>query len=59
MCIIIDEREQPLFEKRKQTTENAASFSCIQLSKKVLNLGDILIQTNDEKDVLLIERKTL
>lgn len=58
MRIIIDEREQSLFEKCKLTIENNPLFACIQLSKKVLNLGDILIQTNDEKEVLLIERKT-
>jgi hypothetical protein len=29
------------------------------LVKKVLDLGDILIQTDDDKDVMLIERKTL
>lgn len=58
MRIILDEREVSLFEKCKQMIENNTSFSSIQLSKKVLELGDILIKTDDDKLVLLIERKT-
>lgn len=58
MRVILDEREQGLFEKCKQLMESDNTLSCIQLSKKVIPLGDILIQTNDEKDILLVERKT-
>jgi ERCC4-type nuclease len=31
---------------------------CVDLSKEVLPIGDVLIQTNEGKDVLIIERKT-
>ena len=35
-----------------------STASHIILSKEVLHLGDILLRTDDDKDVLLIERKT-
>ena len=55
MKIFIDERESFLYEKcisMNQTTS-------IQLIKKVLTLGDILICSDDDKEIVLIERKSL
>jgi ERCC4-type nuclease len=55
MKIFIDERESFLYEKcisMNQTTS-------IQLVKKVLTLGDILICSDDDKELVLIERKSL
>jgi ERCC4-type nuclease len=57
MKIIIDERETALYEKCYSIVQG--NSTSIQLSKQVLNLGDILIKTDEDKDVLLIERKSL
>ena len=57
MKIIIDERESVLYEKCYSIIQ--CNTTSIQLSKQVLNLGDILIKTDEDKDVLLIERKSL
>lgn len=57
MKIIIDERETALYEKCFSIIQG--NTTSIQLSKQVLNLGDILIKTDEDKDVLLIERKSL
>jgi ERCC4-type nuclease len=57
MKIIIDERETALYEKCYSIIQG--NVTSIQLSKQVLNLGDILIKTDEDKDVLLIERKSL
>jgi ERCC4-type nuclease len=57
MKIIIDERETALYEKCYSIIQG--NTTSIQLSKQVLNLGDILIKTDEDKDVLLIERKSL
>lgn len=57
MKIIVDERETELFNKCQNiiTSENNKS---VELHKRVLPLGDILITTNDDKDILLVERKS-
>jgi len=57
MKIIIDERETALYEKCYSIVQG--NSTSIQLSKQVLNLGDILFKTDEDKDVLLIERKSL
>jgi ERCC4-type nuclease len=54
MKIIIDEREHSLYEK---CILMAPQYKNIVLSKEVLPLGDIFIKTNDDMDILLIERK--
>jgi ERCC4-type nuclease len=59
MKVIIDERETALFEKCESILCSQRNPSYIQLSKEVLNLGDILIKTDENKDVLVIERKSL
>ena len=58
MKVIIDEREKDLFEKCESIICSSRIPSYVQLSKEVLVLGDILIKTDDGKDVLLIERKS-
>lgn len=55
MKIIIDEREHSLYEKCLLLSNH---YKNIVLSKEVLPLGDILIKTNENKDILLIERKS-
>jgi len=58
MLIIIDEREISLYNKCAELLQSDAKYSSITLTKKVLHLGDVLIQLDDEKDLILIERKT-
>lgn len=55
MKIIIDEREHSLYEKCQILSNQ---YKNIVLSKEVLPLGDILFKTNDDQDILLIERKS-
>lgn len=57
MNIILDERENSLFENIKTILSQNPSFQNIVLSKKVLPLGDILISSIN--DLLLIERKSV
>jgi len=57
MNIILDERENSLFEYIKTILSQNPNFQNIHLSKKVLPLGDILISTIN--DLLLIERKSV
>ena len=59
MKIIIDERETALFDHCNTLLTSNPLSSTIQISKEVLNLGDILFKTDDDKEVLLIERKSL
>ena len=58
MKIIIDERERDLYEKCYSIVNVEGNSTFIQLFKRVLPIGDILITTDEDKDVLLIERKT-
>lgn len=58
MKVIIDERESDLFEQCCSIIRSQPTPSYANISKEVLNLGDILIRTDDDKDVLLIERKS-
>ena len=60
MRIVVDERETSLYEKIEHmvNTEGNA-IGTIQLSKKVIPLGDIMIQTDEETTVAIIERKSL
>lgn len=55
MKIFIDERETFLYEKCQSMNQTTS----IQLFKKVLPLGDILICADDDKELVLIERKSL
>ena len=60
MKIIIDEREISLYNKcieAKQTYP--PDYPSISITKTVLAIGDISILTDDNKDIAIIERKTL
>ena len=58
MKIIIDEREHELYEKCYSIVNTEGNTTFIQLSKEVLPLGDILIKTDEDKQVMIIERKS-
>ena len=58
MKVIIDERERELYEKCYSIVNTEGNTTYIQLSKQVLPLGDVSILTDEDKPVLLIERKT-
>jgi ERCC4-type nuclease len=58
MKIIIDEREVALYEKCMAVVQSG-DLSAIQISKQVLPLGDILIRTDEDILVSIIERKSL
>jgi ERCC4-type nuclease len=58
MKIIFDERETFLFSECHTLLEKNPHFSII-ISKEVLPLGDVLIKTEDDVPLLLIERKTI
>lgn len=55
MKVIVDERETALYQCLLSLVQSCPS---IILSKEVLPLGDIFFKTNDDKDILLIERKS-
>jgi crossover junction endonuclease MUS81 len=55
MKVIIDDREHSLYEK---CILMAPQYKNVVLSKEVLPLGDILFKTNENNDILLIERKS-
>lgn len=55
MKIIVDERESDLYSKLCGISEKPAN---LQILKEVLHLGDIHIKSDDDSDILLIERKT-
>ncbi len=59
MKIIIDIREQKLYEQCWSIICSQTTPSSIILEKDTLDIGDILIKTDDDLDVLLIERKSL
>ena len=58
MKIIIDERETALYDKCYSYILSLPLPTYAQLYKEVLPIGDILIRTDEDKDVLLIERKS-
>lgn len=60
MKIIIDEREQLLYEKCKEITRNHFSqTNYLTIEKTPLHIGDVYITTDEERHVCVIERKTL
>jgi ERCC4-type nuclease len=58
MKVIIDERETELFEKCFSIVNCEGNATNIQLSKQVLPIGDILIRTDEDKEIMIIERKS-
>lgn len=59
MRIIIDDREHDLYNKCEYLRISNAKFGYNILEKDTLQLGDISITTDENKPVLLIERKTI
>ena len=60
MKIILDEREAHLYSECRTILENDNTlFSNIHISKEVLPLGDILLKTDEDVFLLLIERKSI
>ncbi len=58
MRVVVDERETELYSKLDIAMCAQSRAGCVDLVKEVLPIGDVLIQTNEGKDVLIIERKT-
>ncbi len=54
MKLILDERETSLYERCIQTPNPE-----IILEKVVLPMGDAIIKTNDDKELIIVERKSL
>jgi len=59
MKIILDERETTLYEKCVSAISCTLEKDPPELSKRVLPLGDMLITTDDNKELIIIERKSL
>lgn len=58
MKLIIDEREHALYEKCESIRIGQTKASYVIIEKAVLPIGDIMIQTDGNKPVLIIERKS-
>lgn len=58
MHIIIDERERDLYEKIDSIVNFSGNNTSIQIFREVLPLGDILIRTDGQRNVVLLERKS-
>jgi ERCC4-type nuclease len=58
MHIIVDERERDLYEKIDSIVNFSGNNTSIQISREVLPLGDILIRTDGQRNIVLIERKS-
>ena len=57
MRLIIDHREHDLIEKCQQILNLSPNYTTVETQS--LPIGDILMKTDEGKDVLIIERKTL
>lgn len=57
MKVIIDNRERDLFERCYSITQSTSTY--VTLEKEPLPIGDIYFKTDEGKDVLIIERKSL
>ena len=58
MKLILDERERDLYDECYSIQCSQTTPSYVVLSKEVLELGDAIIKTDDDKNILLIERKS-
>ena len=58
MKIIVDEREHALYDRLDARLSSLKTPSFAILEKQVLPLGDIVLETDEGKKVMLIERKT-
>jgi len=59
MKIIIDERETELYDKCYSIVNCEGNTTYIQMCKQVLPLGDIYLKTDEDKDIMIIERKSV
>lgn len=59
MKLIIDERERDLYEKCVNIISTNPSLGYIILEKKVIPLGDIIIEDECANELMIIERKSL
>jgi len=59
MKIIIDDRERELYDRMYSIVHTEGHVTNIQLVKRIIPLGDILIETDEDKPVAIIERKSL
>lgn len=59
MRIIIDDREHDLYDKCEHLRITNSKFGYNIIERETLQLGDILVTTDENKPVLLIERKTI
>jgi ERCC4-type nuclease len=57
MRVIFDERERDLYQACEYIVESNQTY--VKISKEVLPLGDVYVKTDEGKDILIIERKTL
>jgi ERCC4-type nuclease len=58
MKLILDERERDLYAQCHSIIHTEGNTTSVQLIKQVLPIGDILLRTDEDKDVMLIERKS-
>jgi ERCC4-type nuclease len=58
MKLILDERERDLYAQCRSIIHTEGNTTSVQLIKQVLPIGDILLRTDEDKDVMLIERKS-
>ena len=59
MKLVIDIRESSLIENVDKLLKYDSSFKDILIEKKSLDLGDIIIKNDEDKEILIIERKTI
>jgi ERCC4-type nuclease len=59
MKLIIDERERDLYEKCVNLISTHSNFASIVSEKKVLPLGDIILEDDCGQELVMIERKSL
>lgn len=57
MRVILDDRERDLYSACENIVGSNQTY--VKLSKETLPLGDVYVKTDEEKDVLIIERKTI
>lgn len=55
MKLVIDVRERSLIDMCKNITQN---YKTVQIETAQLPIGDIIVKTDENKEVLIIERKT-
>lgn len=57
MKLIIDNRETDLFEKCQSIVFSKQNYTVLE--EAVLPIGDVLVKTDEDRDIMIIERKTL